>query len=234
MEISITSLRGGSIPPLASLGYLLVAYYLAFFLESLFFLTPGQIANEYSACQRLAEAGWLLVLSLVLIFQRQLGDVISSVSLKLIPFFGYLGLFFCFIYLFVPVVAWNATNRMAFADLQQSIAARQNSERELQAIGARVSAAGTVAELNAIPNLMKLVPDSVDHSDLAKVRQALNARLSDRLATLAKQSQQDLNSRQMVRQVQTFRLTGQCVLVAFGCVWIWMKTRKLNFDVDFA
>ena len=232
MELTITALRGGRIPPLATLGYLLAAYYLAFFLESAFFLAPGQIANEYSACQRLAEAGWLLLLALVFLFQRQPGDELSRTSLRLLPVFGYLGLFFCFIYLFIPVIAWNATNRMASTDLQQSIASRQNSERELQAIAARLSAASTITDLNAIPNLMKLVPDSVERSDFSKVRQVLSARLADRSASLARQSQQELNSRQNVRQVQTLRLTAQCVLIALGCFWIWLKTRKLTFDVE--
>ena len=170
---------------------------------------------------------------MVLIFQRQPGDSLSRAALRLLPLFGYLGLVFCFLYLFIPVIAWNATTRMAAADLQQSMAARQNSERELQAVGARVASAESMAQLNSVPNLMKLVPDSVDRSNLARVKQALSARLSDRLSALSRQSQGELNSRQSVRQIQTLRLTAQCILIALGCVWIWMKTRKLTFDVEF-
>ena len=220
-------------PLLANLGYFLAFYYLAFFLEAVFFLTPGQIANEYSACQRLAEAGWLLLLSLVLIFQRQPGDLLSRAALRSLPLVAYSGLFFCFIYLFIPVIGWNAANRMAGSDLQQSISTRQNAERELQAAAARIASAGSIAELNATPNLMKLVPDSVDRSDLAQIKQALNSRLSERHSSIERQSQAELNGRRSVRHVQTLRLAAQCFVVALGCFWIWMNTRKIRIDVEF-
>jgi hypothetical protein len=232
MALNIAGFRGGQPPSLPVLGYIFLGLYLAFFAEAALFLRPFQVSNEYSACQRITETGWFLLLALVLIFRREVSGDIALFEIRILPFLSYLALLFAVVYVIIPAIAWSAAGRINESDLAQSINVRDNAQRQTRAIAARVASATSVAELSQVPGLMSLLPAGVDRNDLTAVKKALTTAAATRESQVINQNQAELKSRQFIRTTQTDRLIVQCVLVFFGCLWIWWTTKSLKFDVD--
>lgn len=232
MALNIAGFRGGHPPSFPVLGYLLLGIYLAFFIEATLFLKPGQVTNEYSACQRITETGWCLLVALVLIFRREVGGDISLFEMRILPLFSYVALLFSIVYIGIPIIGWNAAGRINDADVSQSIGARDNAQRQSQAVTSRIASATSLAELSQIPGLLSLLPQGIDRSDLPKVKQALAAVTTKRESQVIDQSMAELKGRQFIRTIQTDRLIAQCAFIVFGCLWIWGKTKSLKFDVD--
>jgi hypothetical protein len=232
MALNIAGFRSGQSPSLPVLGYILLGLYLSIFVEAAIFLRPFQVANEYSACQRITETGWCLLLGLVLIFRREVGGDIALFEIRILPFLSYVALLFAVVYVVVPTIAWTAAGRMNDADLAQSINVRTNAQHQTRAIDSRIASATSLAELNQTPGLMSLLPAGADRSDLAAVKKALTEGAAARDSQVINQNMAELKSRQFIRGTQTNRLIAQCALIFFGCLWIWWRTKSLKFDVD--
>ncbi|HEX4232368.1 MAG TPA: hypothetical protein VHZ07_27115 [Bryobacteraceae bacterium] len=232
MALNIAGFRSGQPPSLPVLGYILFGLYLAFFIEAAMFLRPFQVTNEYSACQRITETGWCLLLGLVLIFRREVGGDISLFEIRILPLLSNLALLFAVVYVVVPTIAWTAAGRINDADIAQSINARENAQRQTRAIDSRVASATGLGELNQTPGLMSLLPAGTNRNDLAAVKSALTAAASTRESQIVNQNLAELKSRQFIRTTQTNRLIAQCGLILIGCLWIWWRTKSLKFDVD--
>jgi hypothetical protein len=230
MALNIAGFRSGQPPSFPTLGYILLGLYLTFFIEAAMFLRPFQVANEYSACQRITETGWCLLLGLVLIFRREVGGDISLFEIRILPFLSYLALLFAVVYVVVPTIAWTASGRINDADIAQSINVRENAQRQTRAIDSRIASATSLAELNQ--GLMSLLPAGTDRSDLAAVKKALTGVAAARESQVINQNAAELKSRQFIRVTQTNRLIVQCALILIGCLWIWWRTKSLKFDVD--
>jgi hypothetical protein len=232
MAFIIAGLRGGRAPSLPVLGYILLCLYLAFFIEAALFLKPFQLANEYSACQRITETGWILLVALVFIFHREEREDISMFEIRILPFLSYLGLLFAMIYVIIPIIAYTTSSRMSEADFTQGIGTRENAERQSRAITSRIASAASLADLNQVPGLVAAIPAGVDRSDLAAVKKALTAVTARRTSDVINQNLGEIKGRQFIRNTQTNRLIAQCVFVVIGCLWVWMRTKSLKIDVD--
>jgi hypothetical protein len=168
----------------------------------------------------------------VLIFRREVGGDISVFEIRILPFLSYLALLFAVVYVVVPTIAWTAAGRINEADLAQSINARDNAQRQARAIDSRIALATSVAQLSQVPGLLSLLPAGTDRNDLAAVKKALTGAAGVRESQVINQNLAELKSRQFIRATQTERLIAQCVLIFFGCLWIWWRTKSLKFDVD--
>jgi hypothetical protein len=234
MALNIAGFRGGRPPSFPVLGYFLLGIYLAFFVEASLFLKPGQVANEYSACQRITETGWCLLVALVLIFRREVGEDISLLEIRILPLFSYVALLFSIVYIVIPVIGWNAAARINDTDVFQSIGTRDNAQRQSQAVTSRIASATRMADLSQIPGLLSLLPPGVDRTDLTAVKQALATATAKRESQVIDQNMAELKGRQIIRTTQTNRLIAQCAFIVLGCLWVWVKTKSLKFDVDLA
>lgn len=234
MALNIAGFRGGHPPSFSVLGYILLGLYLALFIEAALFLRPFQVSNEYSACQRITEIGWCLLLGIVLIFQRQVGDDITLFEIRILPFLSYLALVFAIVYVVIPIIAWSSANRLNEADLTQSINVRETAQRQTRGVDARISSASSLADLNQVPGLLSVLPPTVNHNDLQAVKKALMSATAARESQVINQNLAELKGRQFIRATQTDRLIAQCILIFIGCLWIWGTTKSLRFDVDLA
>lgn len=231
MECVIQYRRGGRPLMIAYLGYFFLFFYLVILAEALFFARPGQPQDEYSACQRMADSSWMIVVGLVLLFQRDTGHRIYSQELPLLRMISHATLLFIGLYLLIPFIGWNATNRLNDFDIQSGASFRQNSEIALRDIQGKVLAATSIADLQQIPSVAGVLGQATD-PEVPKIKRRLLKALSDRQAALIKSNQDDQSKRQSIRNVQSIRLTVQSFLAFVACVWVWLKTRKLEFEIS--
>ncbi|HEX4232370.1 MAG TPA: hypothetical protein VHZ07_27125 [Bryobacteraceae bacterium] len=230
MEVRITR-RYGKPLTLVHLGYFFLAIYFTFFAETVALLRPGQLADEYAGCQRLTEASWVLVAAIVLICNRNSGSAATRFELSLIPLFSYMALFFAFVYIAVPFIAWNAATRLNTAELQQSLSVREGSQRQLRQLKARIDEAKSIAELGAIPGLLQIVPPD-ERTNLAVAKQAAERVLNQRAANLDQQNMGEAAARAGFRRIQVARLIAHCAITVFFCIWIWGRTRSVRYDFE--
>ena len=234
MALNIAGFRGGQPPSFPALGYILLGLYLALFFEAALFLRPFQIANEYSACQRITEIGWCFLVAMVFIFRREVGGDITIFEIRILPFLSYLALVFAIVYVVIPIIAWSSAGRLNEADLAQSINTRESAQRQTRAVDARIEAATSMTDLAQVPGLLSVLPAGVNRNDLQAVKKALIGATANRESQVINQNLAELKGRQFIRSTQTDRLIAQCVLIFIGCLWIWGATKSLRFDVDLA
>ena len=231
MECVIQYRRGGRPLMIAYLGYFFLFFYIVILAEALFFARPGQPQDEYSACQRIADSSWMAVLGLVLLFQRDTGHRIYSQELPVLRIISHGTLLFLALYLLVPFIGWNATNRLNDFDIQAGASFRQNSETALRDIQAKVLAATSIADLQQIPSVAGVLGQA-QNQDVPKIKRRLIKALSDRQAAVVKSNRDEQSNRQSIRNLQSIRLTIQSFLAFVACLWVWLRTRKLEFEIS--
>jgi hypothetical protein len=230
MEVRITRRQGRPLT-LVQLGYFFLAIFFTFFVETIFFLRPGQLASEYTGSQRLAEASWTLVAGLIMICSRSPNASANRFELRTVPLFSYLALLFVLVYVAVPFIAWNAATRMDSADLQQSLSVREGSARQLQNLQTRIERSNSLAELSSIPGLLQMLPaDAV--TDLGTAKRTAEHILVQRQAALDQQSTTEFIARSGARRIEVARLIAHCAITVFFCVWIWARTRTVRYDFE--
>ena len=231
MECVIQYRRGGRPLTIAYVGYFFFFFYLAILAEALFFARPGQPQDEYSACQRIADSSWMIVLGLVLLFQRDTGQRIFSQELPILRILSRGTLLFIALYLLIPFIGWNATNRLNDADIQAGASFRQNSALAMKDIQGKVLAATSISDLQRIPTVAGVLGQATN-ADVPKIKQRLLKALTDRQAALVRSNRDDEQNRQSIRNVQSIRLTAQSTFAFLACVWVWLRTRKLEFEIS--
>jgi hypothetical protein len=232
MEVRITRRHGRPLT-LVQLGYFFLAIYFTFFAETIAFLRPGQVVNEYTGCQRLTEASWVLVAALILICNRSSGSSAERFELSLIPLFSYLAFFFALVYIAVPFITWNAVNRLNTGELQQSLSVREGSQRQLRELKARIDQSNSMPELEAIPGLRQILPQDA-LTNLAVAKQAAERVLNQRAENLDQQTMGETTARAAFRRTQLARLVAHCAITVLFCIWIWARTRTVRYDFEIA
>jgi hypothetical protein len=232
MEVRITRRHGRPLT-LVHLGYFFLAIYFTFVAETVLFLRRGQLGSEYTGCQRLTEASWVLVAALILICNRSSGSSAERFELSLIPLFSYMALFFALVYTAVPFIAWNAANRINSGELQQTLAVREGAERQLASLKARIAQASSAAELEAIPGLAQALPPET-RMNLSVAKQTADRILSKRAANLDEQTMGETAARMGVRRIQVARLVAHCAITVLFCLWICSRTRAARYDYEIA
>jgi hypothetical protein len=230
MEVRITRRHGRPLT-LVQLGYFFLAIYFTFFAETIAFLRPGQLTDEYTGCQRLTEASWVLVAAIVLICNRSPGSPAERFELSFIPLFSYLALFFSLVYIAVPFIAWNAATRLNSAELQQSLSVREGSQRQLQGLKNRIEQSNSMADLAAIPGLIQALPADA-RTNLSVARQAAERVLNQRAANLDQQTMGEAAARAGFRRIQMTRLAAHCAITVLFCIRIWARTRSVRYDFE--
>ena len=191
-----------------------------------------RLSNEYSACQRIAETGWCLLLGFVLIFRREPGQDINSFEIRMMPFFSYFALAFAVVYLIIPIIAYSAAGRMNDTGTRPEY--KRAGERPAPNNGCEFPhcVGNKSGGVESDPGLLAALPSGVDRNNLAAVKQALKSVTAARESQVINQSVTEMKGRQFIRTTQTDRLIFQCVLIFLGCVWIWSRTKSLKIDVD--
>ena len=229
MECVIQYRRGGRPLTIAYVGYFFFFFYLAILAEALFFARPGQPQDEYSACQRIADSSWMIVLGLVLLFQRDTGQRIFSQELPILRILSRGTLLFIALYLLIPFIGWNATNRLNDADIQAGASFGRTPPRNEGYSGKGLAA--TSIPISTDPYGGRSLGQATN-ADVPKIKQRLLKALADRQATLVRSNRDDEQNRQSIRNVQSIRLTAQSTFAFLACVWVWLRTRKLEFEIS--
>lgn len=232
MEVRITRRHGRPLT-LAQLGYFFLAIYLTFVGETLVFLRPGQLANEYTWCERFTEVSWVLIAGIILICNRSTGSSAERFDLNLIPLFSYVALFFALVYIAVPFIGWNATNRLNSAELQQTLAVREGSRRELENLKVRIDQSNSIAALETIPGAHQVLAAN-GVTDLSAAKKIIERVFGDRAAALDGQATGENAARARARRVTMERVIAQCVITVLFCFWIWGRTRAVRYDFEIA
>jgi len=232
MEVRITRRHGRPIS-LSQLGYFFLAIYLAFVVETLFVLRPGQLTSEYMWCERFTEVGWVLVAGMILVCNRSTGSSAERFELSIIPLLSYIALFFALVYIAVPFIGWNAATRMNSLELQQTLSVREGSRRELDTLKARIAQTNSLAGLEAIPGVQPVLAANAI-TDLGTAKRTVERVFTDRAAALDQQATGETAARARSRLITIGRLVGQCAVTVLFCVWIWARSRAVRYDFEIA
>lgn len=230
MEVRITRRQGRPLT-LVQLGYFFLAIFFTFVAETILFLRPGQLTSEYTGCQRLTEVSWTLIAGIILITNRNTNAAAGRFELRMVPLFSYLALFFSLVYIAVPFIAWNAATRLDTIELQQNLAVREGSARQLHDLEARIEQSSSLAELSSIPGLQRIVPAGAE-TDLATAKRTAERVLNERRATVEQQSTNEFIVRSAARRIEIDRLIAHCAITVLFCVWIWARTRTVRYDFE--
>jgi hypothetical protein len=98
-------------------------------------------------------------------------------------------------------------------------------------IQGKVLAATSISDLQQIPTVAGVLGQATN-ADVPKIKQRLLKALTDRQAALVRSNRDDEQNRQSIRNVQSIRLTAQSTFAFLACVWVWLRTRKLEFEIS--